>query len=59
MAIIGPTLETSRLILRPPIQEDFEAYAALGQEEETMRFIGGTPDGFQGVVRVAPRPLRC
>lgn len=41
MAPVGPTLETSRLILRPPIQEDFEAYAALGREEETMRYIGG------------------
>lgn len=41
MATIGPTLETSRLILRPPIQEDFEHYAALGREEETMRYIGG------------------
>ncbi len=41
MTTIGPTLETSRLILRPPIQEDFEDYAALGREEETMRYIGG------------------
>ena len=41
MSALGPTLETPRLILRPPIQEDFEGYAGLSQEEETMRFIGG------------------
>ena len=38
---IGPTLETARLILRPPAQSDFEGFAAMAQEEETMRFIGG------------------
>jgi RimJ/RimL family protein N-acetyltransferase len=39
--MIGPTLETARLILRPPSQEDFEAFATMAQEEETMRYIGG------------------
>lgn len=39
---LGPTLETSRLILRPPIQSDFDAFAAMAEEDETMRFIGGT-----------------
>ena len=39
--MIGPTLETPRLILRPPRQEDFDGFAAMAQEEETMRFIGG------------------
>jgi RimJ/RimL family protein N-acetyltransferase len=39
--MIGPTLETERLILRPPAQADFEAFATMAQEEETMRFIGG------------------
>lgn len=38
---VGPTLETERLILRPPVQEDFEGFVAMGSEEETMRFIGG------------------
>lgn len=38
---IGPTLETARLILRPPAQSDFDGFAAMAQEEETMRFIGG------------------
>lgn len=38
---LGPTLETARLIMRPPQQSDFDALAAMAQEEETMRFIGG------------------
>jgi len=37
----GPILETPRLILRPPAHADFDAWAAMSQEEETMRFIGG------------------
>lgn len=39
--IIGPTLTTARLILRPPQQSDFAGFASMAQEEETMRFIGG------------------
>jgi RimJ/RimL family protein N-acetyltransferase len=38
---IGPTLETARLILRPPVQADFDGFAAMAAEEETMRFLGG------------------
>ncbi|WP_421730313.1 GNAT family N-acetyltransferase [Brevundimonas sp.] len=38
---IGPTLETPRLILRPPAVEDFPRWAAFNAEEETVRFIGG------------------
>jgi RimJ/RimL family protein N-acetyltransferase len=38
---VGPTLTTERLILRPPRHEDFDAFAAFAQEEDTMRFIGG------------------
>lgn len=34
-------LETPRLILRPPTQEDFPAFAAMQAEAETMRFLGG------------------
>lgn len=37
----GPTLETERLILRPPGAEDFDAYAALMSDEEAARYIGG------------------
>ena len=39
--MLGPTLETARLILRPPIQADFEGFASMATEEDTMRFIGG------------------
>jgi RimJ/RimL family protein N-acetyltransferase len=37
----GPTLTTARLILRPPQHEDFGAFAAMSQEQETTRFVGG------------------
>ena len=37
----GPTLTTARLILRPPCQADFDGFAAMAAEEETMRFLGG------------------
>jgi RimJ/RimL family protein N-acetyltransferase len=39
--MLGPTLETARLLLRPPIHADFDGFAEMAQEEETMRFIGG------------------
>ncbi|MDP3852172.1 GNAT family N-acetyltransferase [Phenylobacterium sp.] len=38
---LGPTLETARLILRPPIAEDFDAWAAFVADEEAGRFLGG------------------
>ncbi|MCC6786891.1 MAG: GNAT family N-acetyltransferase, partial [Hyphomonadaceae bacterium] len=41
MTTIGPTLTTARLILRPPQHEDFDGFASMATEEETMRFIGG------------------
>lgn len=41
MTEIGPTLETARLILRPPRAEDFEAFAEFMADEECARFIGG------------------
>lgn len=37
----GPSLETPRLMLRPPTQADFPDFAAMHAEEETMRFLGG------------------
>ena len=37
----GPTLETDRLILRPPAPEDFEPWCEMMADEETARFIGG------------------
>lgn len=42
-----PVLETPRLILRPPLAEDFEAWAAFMADPKSMHFIGG----------VQPRPL--
>jgi len=41
MANIGPTLETDRLILRPPRAEDFPFMCTMMADEETARFIGG------------------
>ena len=38
---LGPTLETARLILRPPTPEDFEGWAAFAADEEINRFLGG------------------
>ncbi len=38
----GPLLVTERLILRPPAAEDFDAFAEMCAEEETMTFIGGS-----------------
>jgi RimJ/RimL family protein N-acetyltransferase len=37
----GPVLETERLILRPPLAEDFEPWAAFAADEEAARFLGG------------------
>ena len=36
-----PTLETDRLILRAPRQEDFEPWAAFSADSEAMRHLGG------------------
>lgn len=38
---LGPTLETERLILRPPDKDGFEGYAALYADEETAPRPGG------------------
>jgi RimJ/RimL family protein N-acetyltransferase len=40
--MIGPTIETARLTLRPPVQADFSGFSAMAQEIDTMRYIGGT-----------------
>lgn len=41
MSQTGPTLETARLLLRPPRPEDFEPWAAFAADAEAMRFLGG------------------
>lgn len=38
---IGPTLETNRLILRPPAAQDFDGFCALMADEDAARHIGG------------------
>jgi RimJ/RimL family protein N-acetyltransferase len=35
------TLETDRLLLRPPIAADFEAWAAMMQDPDVTRHLGG------------------
>lgn len=37
----GPRIETERLLLRPPLVEDFDGWAELMGDEESARFIGG------------------
>jgi RimJ/RimL family protein N-acetyltransferase len=39
--MLGPTLETARLILRPPLEEDLDGLAEMMADEETARFVGG------------------
>lgn len=41
-----PVLETARLILRPQRREDFEDWAALGEDEVVMRHLGGVKPRF-------------
>jgi RimJ/RimL family protein N-acetyltransferase len=41
MADIGPTLETERLILRPPQRDDLDAWAAFTADPEASEFLGG------------------
>jgi RimJ/RimL family protein N-acetyltransferase len=38
---LGPTLETARLVLRPPVPEDFEPWCAFSGDAEASRFLGG------------------
>jgi RimJ/RimL family protein N-acetyltransferase len=38
---LGPTLETERLILRPPVKADFEGFCAFFADEATMTHLGG------------------
>lgn len=37
----GPVLETARLILRSPTGADFDAFAAMMEDGEHVRFVGG------------------
>ncbi|MDO8901794.1 MAG: GNAT family N-acetyltransferase [Phenylobacterium sp.] len=44
---LGPTLETERLILRPPTMSDFEPWCAFSADEEAARYIGGVMNPAQ------------
>jgi len=37
-------IETARLILRPPIADDLDAWTAFVADPDTMRFLGGVKD---------------
>ena len=39
--MLGPALETDRLLLRPPCAEDFDAWAAFMADPVAARFFGG------------------
>ena len=41
-----PRIETERLILRGPREEDMDAVAAFATSEERTRYIGGPTDRF-------------
>jgi RimJ/RimL family protein N-acetyltransferase len=41
MSAREPGIDTARLILRPPLAQDFEAWAELAADAETMRHLGG------------------
>jgi RimJ/RimL family protein N-acetyltransferase len=41
MPIDGPILQTSRLVLRPPREEDLDRWAEFSANPDSMRFMGG------------------
>jgi RimJ/RimL family protein N-acetyltransferase len=40
--VLGPTLETARLILRPPQREDLAGYAEFMADEASAKYLGGS-----------------
>ena len=44
MATSGPTIETDRLLLRPPVADDLDGFAAMMADERSARFVGGVMD---------------
>ena len=53
---LGPTLETARLILRPPTLADFEPWCAFSADAEAARYIGGVsapPQVWRSMMTVA------
>ncbi len=52
----GPVLETSRLLLRPPLERDLDGWAALMADATAARFIGGSmerPVAWRGMAAMA------
>ena len=52
----GPVIETPRLILRPPLAEDLDGFAAMAADEESARFIGGVQpraNAWRGMMTIA------
>ena len=41
-----PVLETTRLILRPPVESDLHRWVEFSADPDAMRFIGGVQPGF-------------
>ena len=53
---MGPSLETERLILRPPRQDDLDGWEELLGDEEAARFIGGVrarPEAWRAMMTMA------
>ncbi|MFL5298042.1 MAG: GNAT family N-acetyltransferase [Phenylobacterium sp.] len=53
---LEPILETDRLILRAPLPEDVESWAAFAADEESMRHLGGVQPrsvAWRGICQVA------
>lgn len=49
-------LETERLILRPPVKDDLDAYAELMGDPESARYLGGVqarPAAWRGLASIA------
>ena len=54
--MLGPTLETDRLQLRPPVESDLDGWAELMADPESARFIGGPqlrPAAWRGLASMA------
>ncbi|HEY0105223.1 MAG TPA: GNAT family N-acetyltransferase [Rhizomicrobium sp.] len=52
-----PVLQTDRLVLRPPVRDDFAAHLAMWSDPEVCRFISGRPlaeeDSWARLMRLA------
>ncbi len=56
MSVLGPTLETARLILRPPAVEDFPRWAVFQADPVITRFLGGPqapPQTWRSMMSIA------